>query len=48
MEIDNIAESEICVSSDLDKNQEEERWVWGCYLIFFPTNFKMIDYRDIQ
>lgn len=46
MEIDNTCKKEICVSSNLDKNQEQQRWVWGCFNFFPPRTFKMIDNRE--
>lgn len=39
MEID---KNETCDSSNLDKNKEQQRWVWGYFNFFFPTwSFKM-------
>lgn len=40
MDVDNAGKSEICVSSSLDKNQEQQRWVWGCFTSFFPRKFQ--------
>lgn len=44
MDFDNTGRNEICVGSNLDKNPEKQRWVWGCFssLFFFYTDFKMI------
>lgn len=47
MESGITGKTEICVSSSLDKNQEQQRWVWDCFSSFFPpTNFKMIDITE--
>lgn len=46
MEADHRGKNEICVSSTLDKNQEQQRWVTSCFTLL-PWAFKLTDNSGI-
>lgn len=46
METDHRGKNEICVSSTLDKNQEQQRWVTSCFTLL-PWAFKPTDNSGI-